>query len=135
MRRDVELIVLSFQEFTTCHGLSTYIPRTVPQHFRAVELILAVEHPRKPAETISLGKQKGTVIMSTSVGSIQTMFQHLPVLRRYARRALLQDEVFDAFEEQDRKTRMQEYLQTGCSMNWTARELTALLFRDVFPRG
>ena len=73
--------------------------------------------------------------MSTSVGSIQTMFQHLPVLRRYARRALLQDEVFDEFEEQDRKTRMQEYLQTGCSMNWTARELTALLFRDVFPRG
>ena len=62
------------------------------------------------------------------------MFQHLPVLRRYARRALLQDEVFDEFEEQDRKTRMQEYLQTGCSMNWTARELTALLFRDVFPR-
>ena len=72
--------------------------------------------------------------MSTGVGSIQTMFQHLPVLRRYARRALLKGEVFDEFEEQDRRFRMQEYLQTGRSMNWTDCELIALVFRDVFPR-
>ncbi len=73
--------------------------------------------------------------MSTSAGSIQTMFQHLPVLRRYARRAVLRGEVFDEFEEQDRHIRMQEYLQTGRSMNWTDCELIALVFRDVFPRA
>ena len=73
--------------------------------------------------------------MSTSVGSIQSMFRHLPVLRRYARRALLQDEVFDEFEERDRQVRMQEYLQTGRSMNWTDRELIALVLRDVFSKA
>ena len=84
------------------------------------------------------GKQKGTVNMNTlnsNVVSIQTMFRHLPVLRRYARRAVLGDEVFDEFEEQDRHFRMQEYLQTGRSMNWTDCELIALVFRDVFSRA
>ena len=81
-----------------------------------------------------MGNQKGTVIMSSTLGSIQSMFRHLPVLRRYARRVLLRDEIFDEFEEQDRQVRMQEYLQTGRSMNWTDCELIALVFRDVFPR-
>ena len=72
--------------------------------------------------------------MGTSVGSIQSMFQHLPVLRRYARRAVLREEVFDEFEERDRQLRMHEYLQTGRSMNWTDCELIALVFRDVFSR-
>ena len=73
--------------------------------------------------------------MNTGVVSIQSMFRHLPVLRRYARRAVLRDEVFDEFEEQDRQVRMQEYLQTGRSMNWTDCELIALVFRDVFSRA
>ena len=73
--------------------------------------------------------------MNTSVVSIQSMFRHLPVLRRYARRAVLRDEVFDEFEEQDRQVRMQEYLQTGRSMNWTDCELISLVLRDVFSRA
>ena len=73
--------------------------------------------------------------MNSSVVSIQSMFRHLPVLRRYARRAVLGDEIFDEFEEQDRHVRMQEYLQTGRSMNWTDCELIALVFRDVFSRA
>ena len=72
---------------------------------------------------------------NSSVVSIQSMFRHLPVLRRYARRAVLGDEIFDEFEEQDRHVRMREYLQTGRSMNWTDRELIALVFRDVFSRA
>ena len=73
--------------------------------------------------------------LNTSIVSIQSMFRHLPVLRRYARRAVLRDEVLDEFEEQDRQVRMQEYLQTGRSMNWTDCELIALVFRDVFSRA
>ena len=73
--------------------------------------------------------------INSSVVSIQSMFRHLPVLRRYARRAVLGDEVFDEFEEQDRHVRMQEYLHTGRSMNWTVCELIALVFRDVFSRA
>lgn len=73
--------------------------------------------------------------MNTSIVSIQSMFRHLPVLRRYARRAVLGDEIFDEFEEQDRHVRMREYLQTGRSMNWTDCELIALVFRDVFSRA
>lgn len=72
---------------------------------------------------------------NSSVVSIQSMFRHLPVLRRYARRAVLGDEIFDEFEEQDRHVRMREYLQTGRSMNWTDSELIALVFRDVFSRA
>ena len=72
---------------------------------------------------------------NSSVVSIQSMFRHLPVLRRYARRAVLGDEIFDEFEEQDRHVRMREYLQTGRSMNWTDRESIALVFRDVFSRA
>ena len=72
---------------------------------------------------------------NSSVVSIQSMFRHLPVLRRYARRAVLGDEIFDEFEEQDRHVRMREYLQTGRSMNWTDCELIALVFRDVFSRA
>ena len=72
--------------------------------------------------------------MSTTLGSIQSMFRHLPVLRRYARRVVLHDDIFDEIEEQDRQERMQQYLRTGRNMNWTDSELTALLFRDVFPR-
>ena len=73
--------------------------------------------------------------MGTNVVSIQSMFRHLPVLRRYAIRALLRDEVFDEFEEEDMKVRMQEYLQTGRSMNWTDCELISLVLRDVFSRA
>ena len=72
---------------------------------------------------------------NSSVVSIQSMFRHLPVLRRYARRAVLGDEIFDEFEEQDRHVRMREYLQTGRSMNWTDSELIALVFRDVVSRA
>lgn len=72
---------------------------------------------------------------NSSVVSIQSMFRHLPVLRRYARRAVLGDEIFDEFEEQDRQVRMQEYLHTGRSLNWTDCELIALVFRDVFSRA
>ena len=73
--------------------------------------------------------------VNSSIVSIQSMFRHLPVLRRYARRAVLGDEIFDEFEEQDRQVRMQEYLLTGRSMNWTDCELIALVFREVFSRA
>jgi hypothetical protein len=62
------------------------------------------------------------------------MFRHLPVLRTYATRVIIHGEPLTAREDQDRTSRLREFLAVGSSLNWTEKEMTALLLREVFAR-
>ena len=60
------------------------------------------------------------------------MFQHLPALRAYAAQTILREQQLGENEEQDRTLRMNEFRAIGKSLNWTDKEVVALLLREVF---
>lgn len=72
---------------------------------------------------------------TSSRESIQVMFQNMSVLRNYARRSILLDEELDSQEETDRLSRLEEFFNTGHDLNWTPKEVTALLLREIFAKG
>ena len=57
--------------------------------------------------------------MSTSItkSSIQARFQHIPVLRDYARRSILLGQTLPPHEENDKADRVQQFLSTGHNLN------------------
>ena len=67
--------------------------------------------------------------------SIQVMFQNMSVLRNYARRSILLDEELDSQEETDRLARLGDFFAIGYDLNWTPKEVTALLLREIFAKG
>lgn len=69
---------------------------------------------------------------TSSKESIQVMFQNMSVLRNYARRSILLDEELNSHEEEDRLTRLENFFSTGYDLNWTPKEVTALLLREIF---
>lgn len=69
---------------------------------------------------------------TSSKESIQVMFQNMSVLRTYARRSILLEEELDFQEETDRLSRLEDFFSTGYDLNWTPKEVTALLLREVF---
>ncbi len=69
---------------------------------------------------------------TSSKESIQMMFQNMSVLRTYARRTILLEEELDTQDETDRQARLEEFFSTGYDLNWTPKEVTALLLREVF---
>lgn len=69
---------------------------------------------------------------TSSKESIQVMFQNMSVLRNYARRSILLDEELSSHEEEDRLTRLENFFSTGYDLNWTPKEVTALLLREIF---
>lgn len=64
--------------------------------------------------------------------AIGMMFQHLPTLRAYAAQMILREQQLGEKEEQDRALRMNEFRAIGKSLNWTDKEVVALLLREVF---
>ena len=69
---------------------------------------------------------------TSSKESIQVIFQNMSVLRAYARRTILLEEELHAQDETDRQARLEEFFSTGYDLNWTPKEVTALLLREVF---
>ena len=72
---------------------------------------------------------------TSSRESIQVMFQNMSVLRNYARRCILDDGELDSKEETDRLDRLEEFFNIGYDLNWTPKEVTALLLREIFANG
>lgn len=72
---------------------------------------------------------------TSSKESIQAMFQNMSVLRNYARRSILFDEQLDSGDEADRLARLEDFFSTGYDLNWTPKEVTALLLREIFANG
>ena len=69
---------------------------------------------------------------AASTGSIETMFRHLPVIKGYARRVILEGGNLTDAEELDRLQRLREFWAIGSSLNWTDDEIAVLLFRELF---
>ncbi len=69
---------------------------------------------------------------SASPATIKSMFRHIPVLRTYARRAILLEEGLSIEDDLDREARVREYMDTGKSLNWNDKEMVVLLLREVF---
>ena len=69
---------------------------------------------------------------TSSKESIQAMFQNMSVLRTYARRSILLEEELEDHEEIDRQDRLENFFSTGYDLNWTPKEVTALLLREIF---
>ena len=72
---------------------------------------------------------------TSSKESIQAMFKNMSILRTYARRSILLDEELDAQDEADRLSRLEDFFSTGYDLNWTPKEVTALLLREIFANA
>lgn len=72
---------------------------------------------------------------TSSKESIQVMFQNMSTLRSYARRSILLNEELESHEEEDRLSRLENFFSTGYDLNWTPKEVTALLLREIFANG
>ena len=72
------------------------------------------------------------MVNAASTGSVETMFRHLPVIKSYARRVILEGSNLTDAEELDRVQRLQEFWAIGSSLNWTDDEIAVLLFRELF---
>ncbi len=59
----------------------------------------------------------------------RTMFQHLAVLRKYAKRVYLREERLKSWEEIDKAQRMKEFVKMAKSLRLTEREIVMLLCR------
>ena len=79
--------------------------------------------------------QEADAIMTSNISSkesIQAMFKNMSVLRTYARRSILLEEVLEEHEEIDRQERLENFFSTGYDLNWAPKEVTDLLLREVF---
>ena len=72
-----------------------------------------------------------TLKSAVSQNSIQVMFKHLPILREYAKRSIIMEEMLTNAEEQDRLWRLREFIETGSSLNWTEKEVVTLLLKET----
>ena len=57
---------------------------------------------------------------------------HLPVLRFYAKKILLDGEKLSSQEDTDRVARLQEFVAVGLAYRCTYKDLVMLLYVDVF---
>ena len=64
--------------------------------------------------------------------TIETMFAHLPKIRAYAARAIIDEEELSDSDFADSRERLQAFMDTGESLNWTSKEMVTLILREVF---
>ena len=69
----------------------------------------------------------------TSKDARELMYQHLGVLREYAKRVVDQHDMLSPEEYDDKETRFREYAAIGDSFKLTEREMVRLLFKGLFP--
>jgi hypothetical protein len=67
--------------------------------------------------------------------SIGIMFSNLPHIRRYAAKAIMGDDDLTEAEEQDKTARMRQFFRTGESLNWTPKEMVALILRETMAKA
>ena len=67
--------------------------------------------------------------------TIETMFAHLPKIRAYAARAIIDEEVLSDSDIADSRERLQAFMETGESLNWTTKEMVTLILREVFAQA
>ena len=64
--------------------------------------------------------------------TIETMFAHLPKIRAYASRAILDEEELSDADFADSRDRLKAFMETGDSLTWTSKEMVMLILREVF---
>lgn len=62
----------------------------------------------------------------------ERMENHLAILKKYAERALAQDDNLMPWEEADKAARMEDFFDIGASFKCTDRELVSVIIRDAF---
>ena len=67
--------------------------------------------------------------------TIETMFAHLPKIRAYAARAIVGGEDLPEADFIDSRDRLQAFMETGESLNWTSKEMVTLILREVFAQA
>ncbi len=74
--------------------------------------------------------------MSTSLTKApkQLMREHRAVLQDYAWRSVIRGEPLSAEEDEDRLTRLKEFMAIGASFKLTEAELVAQVYREIFRR-
>ena len=69
----------------------------------------------------------------TSKDANELMYEHLDVLRKYAKRVFVEHDMLSPEEYDDKETRFREFAAIGGSFNLTEREMVRLLFKGLFP--
>ncbi len=69
---------------------------------------------------------------STSTDRIEQFFHHLAILKEYARRVIGGGDPLSTSEEDDRKQRVEQFLDIGLSFDLTEKEMVTILYRELF---
>ena len=69
--------------------------------------------------------------MATSTDKMEQFFHHLAILKEYAMRVVLKEEILNNEEEYDLRTRMKEFLAIGDSFDLTGKEATVILYKEI----